>query len=304
MTLQQDIDAFIHYLRSQKRYSPHTCASYHRDLTRLADFIEPLSITRWQQLEPTQIRTFIASAHAQGLHGRSLSRMLSALRSLYRYLIEQQRATTNPAHAIRPPKVDQKLPQTLDVDQIDGLLNFTATDTRSIRDKAMLELVYSSGLRVAELVGLNLADLDLTDAALRAQGKGNKIRRLPIGRQALAALQHWLTARAEWAGCDEPALFISARGTRLTTRAVQLRFDHWAKQRQLPGKLYPHRLRHSFATHLLESSKDLRAVQELLGHANLSTTQIYTHLDFQHLMSVYEDAHPRAHIDHNKDKPS
>ncbi len=225
---------------------------------------------------------------------KSLQRQLSAIRTFYRFLIAEDLSADNPAQGVKGPKAGKHLPETLDVDQLDQLLSFAVDDEISARDKAMLELVYSSGLRVSELVGIGVHDIDFKGASLVVTGKGRKTRMLPVGRKALEAIAVWLKYRNSWAGYEENALFVSQRGQRLSIRSVQKRFDLRARQMHTQGKLYPHRLRHSFASHMLESSGDLRAVQELLGHEDISTTQIYTHLDFQHLMDVYSTAHPRA----------
>lgn len=289
------LEQFLHYLATERQLSPHTLDNYSRDLTKLADFVDQLGFSQWQDLEAKHIRQFVAQLHRKGLSGTSIQRTLSAVRSFYRYLCRERLAEGNPADAVQAPKVPRKLPNTLDADQIGHLLEVPVTNAVSARDAAMMELTYSSGLRISELVGLDLHDLDLADHSLRVTGKGSKTRMLPIGRKALAAIDLWLDYRHELADYDEQALFVSQRGTRVSVRNVQQRMDFWGKRLGVQGKVHPHRLRHSFASHMLESSGDLRAVQELLGHEDISTTQIYTHLDFQHLMSVYEDAHPRAH---------
>lgn len=287
------IEGYIAYLQSIKRYSVHTQQNYHRDLQALAEFLSQRQIGDWQQVSEKELRGFAASLHQKGLVAKSIQRTLSAVRGFFRYLAGNGLVQVNPAEGIRAPKAGRHLPQVLDVDQLDHLMSFPVEDAISARDKALLELVYSSGLRVSELVSLNLQDVDIRNASLTVVGKGNKTRNLPVGRQACAAIEAWKNYRLSWKPRDM-ALFISRQGKRLSTRAVELRFDHWAKRMNTSGKVYPHRLRHSFASHLLASSKDLRAVQELLGHENIATTQVYTHLDFQHLQDVYEHAHPRA----------
>jgi len=237
---------------------------------------------------------------------------LSAIRSFYNYLSRELEVRRNPAKGISAPRQDKKLPAVLDADQVAQLLNIADSGWHAIRDKAMMELFYSSGLRLSELVDLDIFDLDMADASLRVTGKGNKTRNLPIGRKAIAALRHWLDCRnmppgkqasaRQLIAMSHQAVFISERGTRIGRRTVQARMRKWQLQQDLPGNLHPHMLRHSFASHMLESSGNLRAVQELLGHADISTTQIYTHLDFQHLADVYDKAHPRARSKKPADK--
>ncbi len=288
------VEQFLHYLATERQLSANTLDNYSRDLEKILTFSEEHSLSSWQAVETKHIRQFVAQLHRKGLSGSSIQRTLSAIRSFFRYLCREQILENNPADAVQAPKAPRKLPDTLDADQIGQLLEVPVTDAVSARDAAMMELVYSSGLRISELVGLDLHDLDLADHSLRVTGKGNKTRLLPIGRKALAAIDIWLEYRHALASFDEQALFVSKRGTRVSVRNAQQRMDHWGKTLGVQGKVHPHRLRHSFASHMLESSGDLRAVQELLGHEDISTTQIYTHLDFQHLMQVYEGAHPRA----------
>jgi len=282
------------HLRDERQLSPHTLSNYRRDLLSVIRFCDEQGISRWRELRPQQVRTFAAQIHRQGLGGRSIQRKLSALRSFCRYLIKQGVLSQNPAQDIRAPKTARKLPHTLDVDRVQCLLDGKAHDWLTQRDLAMMELMYSSGLRLAELVGLDLQQLDLRQGEARVLGKGRKTRIVPVGRKAVGVLQAWLTTRATHCAEGESALFINRNGTRLGARSVQQRMRRWATRQGLDSRLHPHALRHSFATHVLESSGDLRAVQELLGHANLSTTQIYTHLDFQRLAEVYDKAHPRA----------
>ncbi|MGB0466449.1 MAG: tyrosine recombinase XerC [Pontibacterium sp.] len=289
------LDQFLAYLAAERQYSPHTLKNYQRDLERLVAFMDDSRINRWSSLKSNDVRQFAAFLHRNGLSGSSIQRMLSAVRSFYKYLTRESLVEQNPALGVQAPKSPRKLPQTLDVDQMTRLLDIPVTDAVSARDSAMLELIYSSGLRLSELVSLNLNDLDWQDASLVVTGKGQKSRMLPVGSKAIKALERWLAVRGQLAGALETALFVSNRATRISVRTVEQRFEHWGKRLGVQGRVYPHRLRHSFASHLLESSQDLRAVQELLGHADISTTQIYTHLDFQHLMDVYEQSHPRAH---------
>ena len=240
------------------------------------------------------MRRFAAESHRRGLGARSVARRLSAVRTFLNYLIEMGVVKSNAGVHVQAPKAPRRLPATLDADQVASLLAISGDDPVTLRDRAILELFYSSGLRLAELVGLNLGDVDAADRTVRVLGKGSKARVVPVGKQALAALKDWLAVRAELARPGELALFVGRRGERVSPRTVQKRVNEWAKRQGAPTGVHPHMLRHSFATHVLESSRDLRAVQEMLGHASLSTTQIYTHLDFQHLASVYDQAHPRA----------
>jgi len=289
----EDIEAWLHQLGTARQLSPHTIAAYRRDLVHVLNYLEQQSIADWDALDPRSLRHFIAQMHQNGLSGRSLARLLAALRGFFRYRIESGHATRNPAMGLRPPKGERRLPKVLDVDRAKQLLDNLPTDEFiDCRDKAILELFYSSGLRLAELVGLNLQDFDRSQALVTVLGKGGKSRILPVGRKAMSALNDWLRLRAPF-GTAETALFISQQGRRIGARAVQLRLAK-AGIKTIGEHLHPHRLRHSFASHLLESSQDLRAVQELLGHSSLATTQIYTHLDFQHLSKVYDHTHPRA----------
>lgn len=285
---------FLNYLKSEKRYSPHTIDAYRRDLNQIARQLNIRTDEDWKIISPQQVRLAIAQAHRQGLNGRSLQRRLSALRRFYAWLGHKQGLENNPAVGISAPRSERHLPRALDTDQTQRLMQALPDNALDARDLAMLELTYSSGLRLAELASLNLKDIDLRAAALRVTGKGSKTRELPIGRYACKALQAWLNQRRELAPDDEQALFVSRQGRRISHRSIQQRFKNWAHRQGLEVPLHPHMLRHSFASHLLESSGDLRAVQELLGHADISTTQIYTHLDFQHLAKVYDQAHPRA----------
>ncbi len=283
------------FLGSLQHLSEHTRKSYQRDLAVLLKYANEQDVQNWRELDGRQVRSFVAWRHRQGIGGRSLQRNLSAARAFYRYLIREGIAQHNPADGVRAPKSPKKLPKLLDVDQAAQLVEIDAQDPLAIRDKAILELMYSSGLRLSELVMLNLDSLDLADAVVTVIGKGKKTRKVPIGRPARKAMQQWLENRDAMVNEGETAVFVSQRGSRISPRSVQQRLNQWALKQGLTNHVNPHMLRHSFASHLLESSGDLRAVQELLGHADISTTQIYTHLDFQHLANVYDGAHPRAH---------
>ena len=293
---QQLIERFLEHLRLERNLSPHTITSYRRDLDCLTDFCRENDIARWQDLQTFHMRSFAARSHAKGLHPRSIQRRLSGARSFINYLIREKIGgfTHNPAADISAPQAARKLPATLDVDQMGRLLTIEGDEPVAVRDRAMLELLYSSGLRLGELVALDLGGVDLADATVRVTGKGRKTRVVPVGRMAREAIRQWLKCRAELAGPEETALFVGVRGRRISPRTIQARVRHWAIRSGVPQKVYPHLFRHSFATHMLESSGDLRGVQELLGHADISTTQIYTHLDFQHLAQIYDKAHPRA----------
>lgn len=291
--LSQFKDQFITHLESNRRLSPHTTSSYNRDLNKLIVYLEQHDISDWRHMTPQHGRYWIAALHEKGLSGRSIQRALSSTRSFYKYLLQEGLVEHNPASGIRAPKSPRKLPQLQDADQTSRLLDCTPNNDLEIRDLAMLEVTYSSGLRLSELIHLNLGDIDEVDHTITVIGKGQKTRVLPIGDKAIAAVKKWQPIRTQLVKQDESALFISRRGTRLTARAVQLRFKKFAEY-YIHQHLYPHMLRHSFASHMLESSNNLYAVQELLGHENISTTQIYTHLDFQHLAAVYDKAHPRA----------
>lgn len=304
--MQQSLDNYLKYLKIERQVSPHTLDGYRRDLCKLVTLCNTEHVDTWSDLSTHHVRLFISKLHKQGLSARSLGRLLSSLRGLYRYLIKEGVCSKDPSLGIIPPKSEKRLPKLLDIDRTQQLLDTTTiSDNEFInqRDHAILELFYSSGLRLSELVNLTLPDLDLPNQTVRVLGKGNKIRELPLGRKAKEALTTWLAVRLQ-APPKEDFVFISQRGTKLTPRAVELRVKQ-AGATTLGQHLHPHMLRHSFASHLLESSQDLRAVQELLGHADISTTQVYTHLNFQHLASVYDQAHPRAHHKQKeKDKSS
>ena len=288
------IEEFLAHLETERRLSPHTISNYRRDLDGVVEYCELAGLIDWKSLDAQHVRSWVAKRHRQGIGGSSLARALSALRSFLQYLMRENHLQVNVAKGIRAPKSARKLPEPLDADEMARLLAVSDDSPLAIRDLAMLELMYSSGLRLAELVSLNLGDVDLADGSVPVTGKGDKARIVPVGRFANDALKRWLKTRVALANEEELALFVSKQGKRITPRAVQLRFRQWGIKQGLDSRVHPHKLRHAFASHLLESSGDLRAVQELLGHADISTTQIYTHLDFQHLADVYDKAHPRA----------
>ena len=291
---EQIRENFLHHLETEKRFSANTVASYRRDLESLEKYCLDQKITVWRKLKTHHLRTYTAKIFSRGLGPRSIQRRLSGIRSFMNYLLREGLIKSNPASGIKTPKAPKRLPNVLDVDQINQLLNIRETSPTSLRDKAILELLYSSGLRLSELVNLNPIDLNLKDKSLMVMGKGGKTRLVPIGQKAIEAVNQWLDVRSKLAKTDEEALFVGTKGVRLGQRAIQARITHWGKKNGIQQGVYPHLLRHSFATHLLEASGDLRAVQELLGHKDISSTQIYTHLDFQHLAETYDKAHPRS----------
>jgi len=299
---------FRRYMTIERNLSAHTDSNYARDLAALVKFCDAHKLEDWSVVDSQHIRLFAAHSHAKGLAGRSIQRRLSAVRSFFEFLVKETRVqelarerpaelinvTRNPAIDVRAPKARRRLPETLDADQMASLLEIPAGDIFVTRDRAIMELLYSSGLRLAELVSLDLGGLDLPDRTVRLVGKGDKTRIVPVGTEAVNALQTWLKERVSIAKSGETALFVGRSGERLGRRAVQTRVAYWARRQGVSMRVYPHLFRHSFASHLLESGGDLRGVQELLGHADIATTQIYTHLDFQHLARIYDKTHPRA----------
>lgn len=289
-----ELSAFYAYMRNEKNFSPRTQEHYQRDLKKFCDFCEQHSLSELSSIHPQHIRQNLAALHRAGLGGKSLQRWLSSLRTFFHFAIRRNWLKNNPADSIQAPKAPKKLPKTLDADQTAQFVEVKGDDFIHTRDRALLELIYSSGLRLAEVTGLNVKDIDMAEGMVLVTGKGNKQRLLPVGKFALDAIRAWLPQRILFAEQSQPALFITQRGTRISHRAVQARLQQLSLQQGMDNPVHPHMLRHSFASHMLESSGDLRLVQELLGHANISTTQIYTHLDFQHLAKVYDNAHPRA----------
>ncbi len=295
-TEQGWIDRFIEHLEFERRLATLTCKNYRRDLRALDDWCDEAGVESWDDLDSEHVRAWAAACFRRGLGSKSIQRRWSAARTFFRYLLREKHVRKNPVQSVTAPKAPKRLPGNLDADRMARLLDIKGDGPLVDRDRAILELLYSSGLRLAELTQLNLGDVDLIDATVRVTGKGNKERIVPVGRQARDAVRGWSRSRVQLANEDERALFVSSRGSRLSRRAVQARVTHWAKRQGIDTRVYPHLFRHSFATHLLESSHDLRAVQELLGHANISTTQVYTHLDFQHLAQIYDQTHPRAKL--------
>jgi integrase/recombinase XerC len=285
---------FLAHLSVERRLSAHTDTSYRADLQRFVAYCNRSHVRNWRAVDSQHVRMFAAAEFRQGSSPRTIQRRLSALRSFFNFLLREKALEANPAVGVQAPKARKRLPETMDVDLMTRLLEFRTDTQLGVRDKAIMELFYSSGLRLSELVGLNLGDVDRGDRTVRVLGKGRKTRIVPVGKHALDAIGRWLKERATLAATGEQALFVGARGERLGARAIQKRVAGWARQQGLGRHVHPHLFRHSFATHLLESSQDLRGVQELLGHANIATTQVYTHLDFQHLAKIYDAAHPRA----------
>ncbi|CAK6497715.1 Tyrosine recombinase XerC [Pantoea sp. Nvir] len=291
--LHAAVDEFLRYLKVERQLSPLTQENYARQLATLSEMAEEMKLESWAQLEPAQVRSMASRSRRAGLGTSSLALRMSALRSFLDWQVSQGKLSANPAKGITTPRNARHLPKNIDVDEVNQLLEIDLNDPLAVRDRAMLEVIYGGGLRLSELVNMDCRHVDLEAGDVWVVGKGSKERRVPIGRTAVTWLQQWLPLRAAF-GSEDDALFLSSRGRRISARNVQKRFAEWGVKQGVASHIHPHKLRHSFATHLLESSGDLRAVQELLGHANLSTTQIYTHLDFQHLATVYDAAHPRA----------
>ncbi|MBO6656452.1 MAG: tyrosine recombinase XerC [Pseudomonadales bacterium] len=295
--MRTELDQFLAHLRNERQLSDHTISNYQRDLLALLEEFDQTNVKDWKDVSAHHLRSYITGAFRGGKSGKTLQRHLSSIRTLFNFLAREGVVRTNPAMEFSAPKSKSTLPDTIDTDQISRLLAIEAKTWHGLRDRAILELFYSSGLRLSELVGSNVQDISFDDCTIRVRGKGSKERLLPVGSKAIQALTAWLKDRVlapRAKNIDESALFISERGARISARNVQARVREWCRRLGISGRVHPHTLRHSFASHMLESSQDLRAVQELLGHADISTTQIYTHLDFQHLADVYDKAHPRA----------
>ena len=295
--MQKFLTEYLEFLNFERGLSPLTRENYARDITqliKLADaIVEPTSLNELQNI---QIRRFIATLHSKGLGGKSLARMLSSWRGFFDFLIQRHQFEANPVIGLRAPKSPKALPQVLSIEQATKLVAISDDDVLSVRDHAILELFYSSGLRLSELVNLNIDALDFTEGTVEVTGKGEKTRIVPMGAYAMAAIQKWIVLRANITLNDSASkpVFIGLQGRRVGARNLQLRLKEWSIKQGINSSVHPHMLRHSFASHVLQSSGDLRAVQEMLGHANISTTQVYTHLDFQHLSKTYDAAHPRA----------
>ena len=294
--LVAEIKVFLSYLESVIQYSQHTLKGYQRDLEKLSEYLSTNDRQDWKNVNEHDIRTFINSERRRGLSPRSIQRLLSSCRTFHEHLLTEGKIKLNPAKNIVSPKSAQLLPKAMDADLVQRLLDFKPKGMIEIRDKAIAELLYSSGLRLSEICKLDLEDLDLKERTCVVTGKGNKTRMVPVGTKAIQSLRDWIIYRNELLESKETqtnALFLNNKGSRISARSIQLRLEKLCLQRGLPG-INPHMLRHSFASHVLESSGDLRAVQEMLGHSDIGTTQIYTKLDFQHLSKVYDKAHPRA----------
>ncbi|AUI67051.1 MULTISPECIES: tyrosine recombinase XerC [Glaesserella] len=291
--LYQQTQPYWDFLRIEKQASPHTLSNYQRQLQAVCEMLQKADVAHWQDVDASTIRWILSQSHKQGLRAKSIGLRLVALRQFLAFLVKQGELKVNPTLGIKSPKANKHLPKNIDAEQIGQLLNIESNEPLDRRDVAMMELMYSSGLRLSELQQLDLGDMDLASGEVRLLGKGNKERIVPIGSKALDAIQKWLAVRGQFQPKDN-AVFLNQRGGRLSHRSIQLVMKKWGQKQALDTHLHPHKLRHSFATHMLEASQDLRAVQELLGHSSLSTTQIYTHLDFQHLAKIYDSAHPRA----------
>ncbi len=290
---------YLNYLNVERGLSPLTRENYARDIKQLLNYSKD---TQLKDVNTTDIRKIVASLHSKGLGGKSIARMLSSWRGFFDFLIQRKGFSQNPAHGIRAPKSAKSLPQALSIEQAIKLVDIKEDDVLSMRDHAALELFYSSGLRLSELVNLNIDQIDFTEGTVLVHGKGNKTRIVPLGSHAITALKNWLGLRTSLliSNPAETAVFVGKQGKRISARNIQYRLKDWSIKQGINTSVHPHMLRHSFASHVLQSSGDLRAVQEMLGHVNISTTQVYTHLDYQHLTKIYDAAHPRAKKGRNK----
>lgn len=289
-SIEELIETFLQRAANENALSQATQQAYRRDLHSLLNWCRNQSINELEQLDGASIRSFAAAEHRRGLSPRSIQRRLSGLRRFFKLMRQKGHISQDPCEGIKAPKVQRRLPESLDIDQVLALLDIPTDTALGVRDKAMLELFYASGLRVSELASVTWRELNLDEGLIRVLGKGQKERVIPVGRHAIAALLRWRSEQP----VDTSHVFTNLTGRPLSVRALQKRVEHWSGRQGLDQKVHPHQLRHSFASHILQSSGDLRAVQELLGHSNLSTTQIYTHLDYQHLAKVYDETHPRA----------
>ncbi|MEZ9908968.1 tyrosine recombinase XerC [Vibrio sp. 10N.261.51.A3] len=293
-SLQKPLSRFYEYLRSEKGLSLHTQRNYKQQLETMAGHLVTLGLKDWGQVDAAWVRQLASKGMREGMKASSIATRLSSLRSFFDFLVLRGEMTANPAKGVSAPRKQRPLPKNLDIDEVGQLLDVNEDDPLSIRDRAMMEVMYGAGLRLAELVGINLKDVLGRQGEIRVIGKGDKERKAPFSGLAKEWVDKWLKVRGELASPGETALFVSKLGTRISHRSVQKRMEEWGKKQSVASHISPHKLRHSFATHVLESSQNLRAVQELLGHENISTTQVYTHLDFQHLAQAYDQAHPRA----------
>ncbi|EHZ2847591.1 tyrosine recombinase XerC [Vibrio vulnificus] len=292
--LRKPLDQFYEYLRAEKGLSLHTQRNYKQQLETMAEHLHSMGLKAWPQVDAGWVRQLAGKGMREGMKASSIATRLSSLRSFFDFLILRGTLTANPAKGVSAPRKKRPLPKNLDVDEVNQLLEVNEDDPLAIRDRAIMELMYGAGLRLAELVDIDVRDVHLRSGEIRVIGKGNKERKVPFAGMAVEWVSKWLKVRSGLADPSEPALFVSKLGTRISHRSVQKRMAEWGQKQAVASHITPHKLRHSFATHILESSNNLRAVQELLGHENISTTQIYTHLDFQHLADVYDQAHPRA----------
>jgi integrase/recombinase XerC len=290
--MDEFLNQFIMYCRFERQLSEHSTSAYQRDIRKFFDYLK--KIKHEGKIAHFTVQQWLANSYQDGISAKSLARYLASLRSFFTYCLKQHFIDDDPTQGVKTPKVGKSLPKTLDIDQVQALLNLPQSDPLAIRDLAIMELLYSSGLRISELINSHLSDIDLQEGLMRVRGKGNKERIVPVGKVAVTQINQWLSLRNLWVKENETALFITQAGTRMGARSVQKRLKEWAIKLGLDTNLHPHKFRHSVASHLLESSGDLRAVQEFLGHANLATTQIYTQLDFQHLAKTYDATHPRA----------
>ncbi|EGR2185580.1 tyrosine recombinase XerC [Vibrio parahaemolyticus] len=294
ISLQKPLERFYEFLRSEKGLSLHTQRNYKQQLETMAQHLAEMGLKDWCQVDAGWVRQLAGKGMREGMKASSLATRLSSLRSFFDFLILRGEMSANPAKGVSAPRKKRPLPKNLDVDEVNQLLEVNEDDPLAIRDRAMMELMYGAGLRLAELVSVDVRDVQLRSGELRVIGKGDKERKVPFSGMATEWVGKWLRVRGDLAAPGEPALFVSKLGTRISHRSVQKRMAEWGQKQSVASHISPHKLRHSFATHMLESSNNLRAVQELLGHENISTTQIYTHLDFQHLAQAYDQAHPRA----------
>ncbi|HCE3721267.1 TPA: tyrosine recombinase XerC [Vibrio parahaemolyticus] len=293
-SLQKPLERFYEFLRSEKGLSLHTQRNYKQQLETMAQHLAEMGLKDWSQVDAGWVRQLAGKGMREGMKASSLATRLSSLRSFFDFLILRGEMSANPAKGVSAPRKKRPLPKNLDVDEVNQLLEVNEDDPLAIRDRAMMELMYGAGLRLSELVSVDVRDVQLRSGELRVIGKGDKERKVPFSGMATEWVGKWLRVRGDLAAPGEPALFVSKLGTRISHRSVQKRMAEWGQKQSVASHISPHKLRHSFATHMLESSNNLRAVQELLGHENISTTQIYTHLDFQHLAQAYDQAHPRA----------
>ncbi|MFA0441587.1 tyrosine recombinase XerC [Vibrio sp. 10N.286.49.C2] len=293
-SLQNPLERFYEYLRSEKGLSLHTQRNYRQQLETMSCHLFEMGVTEWTQVDAGWVRQLAGKGMREGMKASSIATRLSSLRSFFDFLILRGMLSANPAKGVSAPRKQRPLPKNLDVDEMAQLLEVNEDDPLAVRDRAIMEIMYGAGLRLAELVGIDVKHLNMSSGEIRVIGKGDKERKVPFSGQAVEWAKKWLKLRGDIAQSGEPALFVSKLGTRISHRSVQKRMAEWGQKQALASHVSPHKLRHSFATHMLESSNNLRAVQELLGHENISTTQIYTHLDFQHLAQAYDQAHPRA----------